>query len=630
MDIKLDNILVYLDRKASHVGWWKISDFGISSMVEREEPRPSARRRAPALLSVPSPADRLARITGSVRVSANRPGGPYSAPEVAIGNHVGPESDIWSFGCILFQILLRGVGGIRLLTEMDDKRGSFENGSTNDHFCQEGASGQHLHPQVVKWLENPLPRELSYKDTECAKKCRKAISGALKIVPSERPKAHELRKELLKIANGADQYYSDVESVSSFVSNKSRPSSDSPRPQASPNAPPQIRVIPSPLLEPNRPPNSSVDHVPQNHYGFASSSYFAMPPIVENPLSSPQKPPTPPPENYNRPSVSVPQTSRQVSNPDPGPRSSQHIGASTYSGDFHSLPHRPPQFESSYRNPGQDIDSFKELSPSNHMADGWGHVPSPRHLQASNPWEHFQPQPMPNFYHNYGVDRQSYVERHRIYPPAIHERFENPSSPSTSTSSEQVWSPQQRRPPLETQMTDPQPGLETFEFQPPHRGFDGGYIPEDRSRQSSVQSSVPSVEAGPTNDRGETIPFQTPKDTFMTLVSSTRAKIAFVAPNSAIVSTLYSPYSKQTIQPPNNCKWEKGCMAGDYVALRGLCGPTNTQPFHIYRFPTINRALEKQSLFFHEDLPPFEKFAVSRDGRVLLGGSKKVWLYQSW
>jgi serine/threonine protein kinase len=109
MDIKLDNILVYLDQQASHVGWWKISDFGISSMVEREERRASSRKKSATLLSVPSPAGCLARITGSVRISPNRPGGPYSAPEFFLGSQVGPESDVWSFGCILFQVVLRGV-----------------------------------------------------------------------------------------------------------------------------------------------------------------------------------------------------------------------------------------------------------------------------------------------------------------------------------------------------------------------------------------------------------------------------------------------------------------------------------------------------------------------------------------
>lgn len=578
MDIKLDNILVYLGQQASHVGWWKISDFGISSMVEREERHAAARKKSPAMLSVPSPAGCLARITGSVRVSAKRPGGAYSAPEVAIGNQVGPESDIWSFGCILFQILLRGVGGIKLLTDLDEKRASFEDGSTNDHFCQESPRGLHLHPQVVRWLESALPRDLSYRDTECAKKCKKLILEALKVAPNERPKAYQLQKELLRIANGAEQYNSDVESVSSFTSNKSRPPINSSRHQAPANAPPQIRVIPSSSSSSsdlNQPPENPIDQFHPQQHDYASPSNSAkrtpMPCIVENPLLSPQRPLTPPPETYSQ----FPAATRSASKTDSSQSSSRSPVVNVYSGNFSSpLSYRPAQVESSYRNPGRDSDSFKELSPSSRtaMVDTWAQVSSPGTYLPPNNWERPEQQAMSSVYHHSDVGRQSYGEPPRMYPPPHHERFEHPASPSTSASSE-LWPTNHRRPPIEAHYADSQPGLETFEF-PSNAGL---IFHQDRSRQSSIQSSIPPVEARPTNNRGETIPFQTSKDTFMTLVSSTRAKIAFIAPSIAVVYTLYSPYSRKTIDAPKNCKWEKGCMSGDFLALRGHCSSTNTQ-----------------------------------------------------
>ena len=84
MDLKLDNVLVYFKHPppASVVGWWKISDFGISSMTERQHYASSSRRQATsALLEVPSPASSLARIiTGTVQASVHRAAGPYSAP----------------------------------------------------------------------------------------------------------------------------------------------------------------------------------------------------------------------------------------------------------------------------------------------------------------------------------------------------------------------------------------------------------------------------------------------------------------------------------------------------------------------------------------------------------------------
>ncbi len=83
MDLKLDNVLVYLKHKSAPVGWWKISDFGISSMTERQYETPDPRRPSPSLLGVrevPSPAESLAHITGTIRTSVRRPAGIYSAP----------------------------------------------------------------------------------------------------------------------------------------------------------------------------------------------------------------------------------------------------------------------------------------------------------------------------------------------------------------------------------------------------------------------------------------------------------------------------------------------------------------------------------------------------------------------
>ncbi|KAG0651751.1 leucine-rich repeat receptor serine threonine-kinase, partial [Hyphodiscus hymeniophilus] len=573
MDIKLDNILVYLDPKASHVGWWKISDFGISSMVEREERRTNARKRTPTLLNVPSPAGVLARITGSVRVSANRPGGAYSAPEVFIAKQIGPESDIWSFGCILFQVLLRGVGGIKLLTDIDQKRSSFEDGSVNDYFCQDGPRGQRLHPKVVGWLESSLPRDLSYRDNECAKKCKKIILEALKMSPNERLKAHQLQKELLRIANGTEQY-SDVESVSSFTSNRSRPTAQSTRSNAPANPPPRIRVIPSTSSDLDQRLELSNNSLPPQYYEARNVPNPAQQPRISHNVESlppsPQRPLTPPPERYNQFSYAA----RSTSSPESGPSSSQFANLSVFSGSFSSpLTHRPAQMETTYRNPGRDSDSFKELSPSSRtpMVDRWAQVSSPGVYLPPNNWGSSGQQTMSSVYHNYELDRSPHGDPQRSYPPPAQERLEHPASPSTSASSD-LWTANHRRSVIDTH-ADPQPGLEAFEF-PPNAGASSS---KDRSRQGSIQSSVPPVETGPTNDRGETMPFQTPKDTFMTLISSTRAKIAFVAHSCAVVSTLYSPYSRKTIDAPHNCKWEKGCMAGDYLAMRAYCSSTNTQ-----------------------------------------------------
>lgn len=107
MDLKPDNILVYdLEDPQRPAGCWKISDFGISSTSERA-PADLLRK-----ISQRSPAASLAAITGNTAMITNqRAAGLYSAPEVHEGGMVGTSSDVWSFGCILTQILARGAGG---------------------------------------------------------------------------------------------------------------------------------------------------------------------------------------------------------------------------------------------------------------------------------------------------------------------------------------------------------------------------------------------------------------------------------------------------------------------------------------------------------------------------------------
>ncbi|KAH6679447.1 kinase-like domain-containing protein [Halenospora varia] len=207
-DLKPDNVLVYF-KDAADVGFWKISDFGISSLIERREEQ-SSRPRTPAFLNVPgaaesvSPAESLAIITGREKAIAQRHPGPYSAPEVEKGHDIGPESDIWSFGCILFQILLRAAGGIELLMELDNKRAAYKNGSTNDHFCQRTAhAGIHLHPSVIEWLQNKNNLSCgSYPDRMMVVDCKNIILRALHLNPKLRPGANWIHEELVKVSSG--------------------------------------------------------------------------------------------------------------------------------------------------------------------------------------------------------------------------------------------------------------------------------------------------------------------------------------------------------------------------------------------------------------------------------------------
>jgi hypothetical protein len=106
-------------------------------------------------------------------------------------------------------------------------------------------------------------------------------------------------------------------------------------------------------------------------------------------------------------------------------------------------------------------------------------------------------------------------------------------------------------------------------------------FPGQRSREDSAHTSQSFVHdvVARRSERGELIPFTTPPGVISTIISSTRAKIIFIAPKEAVVYTLYGPdsdaYSK-TISPPQNCRWQNGSLAGDFVALCSVSDSHNT------------------------------------------------------
>ena len=561
MDLKLDNILVYLDYP-SRVGWWKISDFGISSMVERATSEHSPRRSSSALLSVPSPAQSLARITGTARFSVHRPPGPYTAPELDYGNEVGPSSDIWSFGCMLYQVLARGAGGIELLKELNDKRRSMTNGFTNDHFYQKTASGNCLHPSVSEWLESPhsLPNG-SFADRIMVMNCKRLIQKTLQSDAKQRPNADQLHEELAKIANGEGETYLFDQDYNLVLPPRSE----------------------------SRPRRPLAGPIPEIEIGVSSSSTAQVTPHFQQQIDVPayvnSTPPISPPVG-GRNHIVQPNTeqSRDVL---PILPSARHTVSADQVPRRASIPtsNPPPSPETA----GRAFNSGNVIS--------WHGTPNRGSI----------------------VSHESQRQPNGQSPPQVRQYY--------SSQGRDI-----------RQFMDTSPELVQYNT----TIFDS----HGRSRQQSEHTDVPDVQPRPTNRRGEIVPFTTPSHVIMTLVSSTRAKIAFVAPKEVVVSTLYSPYSRKTILPPTGCSWEKGSLAGDFLALRGFCSSTTSyvslahpipvvkliqsQVFHLWKLSIDNRReLEIRKLDIQYELPHFEKFAVSRDGRLLLGGSKKVWFYRS-
>lgn len=118
MDLKTDNILITRDM-GSRVGKWMISDFGISVFDKRTD------EMAPRLQSIRDVGHRLTSRTHQNIV--NRGHGPYQPPEVDHQKVDGRKCDVWSFGCIVCDVLkfaLYGtaVEGTRGLEKFRKKR----------------------------------------------------------------------------------------------------------------------------------------------------------------------------------------------------------------------------------------------------------------------------------------------------------------------------------------------------------------------------------------------------------------------------------------------------------------------------------------------------------------------------
>jgi hypothetical protein len=541
MDLKLDNVLVYLERNYP-IGWWKISDFGISSLKERKkrkkdpEKEPTdLRRPTSALLAIPtmSPAESLNFITTQERTSVKRPAGAFSAPEVEAGGSVGPESDIFSFGCILFQVLARVAGGVPLLMKLDDKRGSFQNGSRNDHFCQRTDGKKSIHKDVSLWLENSDGLRGSLSDRSMIMNCKGLIEKTLEIAPKARPNAEELHDELVMIyRGGGKKYYFDQDS--NMVSNVPQSSA-----RKSKLDKPEIRITPlSPEKEQRDPPHRmSVSKMnmptsPPISQQPIRISLGITPPQHFQPTSQPL--PTPPldPDHHDSPVIehpgSMPPTDR--------------------------LPLRKRSDQSStpnmYNTQAPHAANFRQRSDNSSSANLYNN----QSRYAPDFQEGLEHPPPANLY-NKRTQNATDLPGRSGYPPS-QIPFLNPGQDTVNV--EFVSSPL----PLQ---------------------YSPGSYPKQRSRHDSAHTTHSSIHNVVANysEKGGLIPFSTPQEVTSTLISPTRAKIVFIAAKEAVAYTLYSPYSKKTIPLPMNCEWQKGSLAGNFVALCSVSDSHNTQvSFH--------------------------------------------------
>ncbi|KAF8859384.1 kinase-like protein [Acephala macrosclerotiorum] len=747
MDLKLDNILIYeLNNADFPAGCWKISDFGISSMIERDNSHIHDAELFRRNTFRTSPAGRLARIvTGrdDVLTTVRRVPGAYSAPEARNGNLIGPPSDIWSFGCILVQILIRVAGGIGFLEEMDDRRASKEHG--NDHFCQTTAGKAHLNPVVKEWLESSQLFDRTFKDRVLIGNCKKVIKQALKIDPNQRPSAGRLRRELLAVCEG--RQIPEANASSSLVTpglvSPTQPLSQLP-PKTSDSTShgcPQRKVLgniqgrgPSqaetaPLMSSDLPSQPVARHRQPTQKSSSQGHQKALPtPPVDQPYSagasnlvitgcltteaapsgSTGTGPLPRDQSLHDLASSGQVSSQGRSDTHPEPASSTQANMQPrFADDDHSSRsiEIPRQHLALSRNESSGsrstMQKFQTDLTQRHSID-YQDSPSSSHgfvdpsapqsdfrqkqfangksavLSSSFPAKIGDPTPVASskssrpghslFSMNVEKPRSQSLPLQQITTisdQAAHDSAstsQRNSLPPGQECSERRTSAQHSMSPILPQTAESVPtatpqvarhfpyGLKSSSTLPIQgRGMKGSqssgessvpypsppsseFWPEDRInrsqwadiRRSSGQSSAPSVNVGVTNNHTFT---NVSKKMIMTLVSSTAAKIVFIAPGCVDVSTLDTPHHRREIPAPAGSTWERGSLAGNFLALRGYSKLSKSYIFHLYK---LNTTLELECVKIEPPrLPSFEKFEISRTGRLLIGGAGRVHLSSS-
>jgi serine/threonine protein kinase len=199
MDLKPSNILIKKSN-VSDVGQWMISDFGISAFTESSG---GPRKKYGTIR------DYYQDVT--LNTHHRRSEGTYQAPEVCyprdfphsekVGRRAGGrKSDIWSFGCILSEVLAFALGERELVTNFQTHRFERSGAAINFLFHSRKSSMQlhptnaqsyEIRPAVTQWLSGLSDY---YSDHKLwIEHCVNTITKILIVNPSARPEARQLR-----------------------------------------------------------------------------------------------------------------------------------------------------------------------------------------------------------------------------------------------------------------------------------------------------------------------------------------------------------------------------------------------------------------------------------------------------
>ncbi|KAI0385615.1 kinase-like protein [Hypomontagnella monticulosa] len=166
MDLKPDNIVVFLENAPSPVGVWKVIDFGISKY-----------RRTKKLL-VGTQGRYNQRITFTMGTETEQLRGIYQPPEVnRPGKVMGRRSDIWSLGCVFSEVLATNLGTLDMLRAQLEHYTAPPNDGFPYFFYQErrfrywGVPPKYkMNTALRRWLDELPSGSYAYSGTlsECA------------------------------------------------------------------------------------------------------------------------------------------------------------------------------------------------------------------------------------------------------------------------------------------------------------------------------------------------------------------------------------------------------------------------------------------------------------------------------
>lgn len=216
-DFKPSNILISSDHNESSypAGRWVITDFGISAFRADDSEPNEQNSHGEQCISVDLDLSKEQEVktvgdfmrTQTLRVARTQEG-TYQAPEACQPGRkhfVGRRSDIWSFGCVLLEVITFALGSVELL---DNFRNERWHGHNMDYFYAERKlDTNHLQPdtqnlhielepkkEVQVWmahLSETFPYHCSWIEA-----CTNLVKSTLAMQPLGRPDAALLKRRM--------------------------------------------------------------------------------------------------------------------------------------------------------------------------------------------------------------------------------------------------------------------------------------------------------------------------------------------------------------------------------------------------------------------------------------------------